>query len=242
MCLYKLEDNDMFKIAVCDNDQIYLAKINIALKSNLSVAGIDCCIDLCSCGAELLDFDTLLSYDAIFLSAKLRTTNGINIATYLRKLGYANIIVFVTSCENYATRAYHVDAFRFILKANLKEELAECVEAIIQKLGLKQIVVSDSDIKVKDLLYAESDRHKIILHFVCGKTLKMRGKLTDFERRINANDMLRVHQSYLVNMNYIQSIRCCQITLINKEIIPVPKSKYRLVKNKISVFRCRLAK
>lgn len=69
-----------------------------------------------------------------------------------------------------------------------------------------------------EIEYIESSNSKCILHRTDGNKYTIYKKLNDIEEEINHRAFLRCHQSYLVNMNKIESVenefyneigRCC---------------------------------
>lgn len=82
----------------------------------------------------------------------------------------------------------------------------------------------------KDILYLESEAHKIWIHAVQGDRI-VYDKLDSYEQKMG-NSFLRVHKSYLVNMDWIYSISSKAILLKNGMEIPVSRSKYQQVKER----------
>lgn len=57
-------------------------------------------------------------------------------------------------------------------------------------------------------------------------------KLNEIEEELKEYGFLRIHQSFLVNMRYIQKISSYVLTLKNGKELSVPKSRYQEVKRK----------
>lgn len=227
----------MLKIAICDDEQIILNKTADLMKAELKNLKIKSEISTFINGESLLNYSNIDYFDAIFLDIELKTTNGIDIAKELRNNGYDKIIVFITSFADYSIVGYKVNAFRFILKDRWSEELVECIIGIVDKLGLKKIKLENLAIAVKDILYVESYKHQVILHLKDEEDYKFYDTLDNVEKKLNSKHLLRVHQSYLVNILYVTDIKCYVLTLLNKENIkiPIPKVKYSEVKKKIGI-------
>ncbi len=226
----------MLKIAVCDDEQIILQKIENSIKYRLENFKIKYTIDSYLSGEKLLNNENINDVDVIFLDIELKSTNGIDVAKKLRANGYDNLIVFITSFIDYALDGYKANAFRFILKDNLDEELTECINNIISKLGLRKIKLNDLTIDISDIIYIESNKHKIIIHLKNDDTLKIYDTLDNIEKKLNSASLLRVHQSYLVNIMYITNIKCYKLNLLYCDFeIPIPKTKYSKIKKKINI-------
>ncbi len=227
----------MLKIAVCGVDKVVLEEVVDLVGTELTKLNMEYDINTFSTGEDLLDCKDINCFDIVFLEVELGTTNGINIAKKLRNNWYENIIVFIASSIEYASLGYRVEAFRFILKCNLKKGLSECVCSSIPKLGLKKIKIADLILCVKDILYIESDRHQVIIHFENSDTHKVYDTLDSIEKKLNSNSLIRVHKSYLINVMYMLEMKSYGLKLKDGTQIPIPKSKYRDIKMLINMRR-----
>lgn len=228
----------MLKIAVCDDEHISLDKIVDLVQGELRKLKIKYEISTYNSGENLLDASNINSFDVIFLDIELKTTNGINIAKRLRDNGYDKLIVFITSFVDYSIVGYKVNAFRFILKDTLKQELTECIQNIIAKLGLKKVNLNDLEVNIKDIIYLESNKHQVMIHLKNTDVYRVYDTLDNIEKKLNSKNLLRVHQSYLVNILYVENIKCYTLVLSdgnNSIEIPIPKVRYSEIKKKISI-------
>ena len=65
----------------------------------------------------------------------------------------------------------------------------------------------------------------------------MYGTLNNIEQELDSDDFLRIHQSYLINMKYIKSIRNKIVILENGKEFIIPKARYRDVKTRFIVYK-----
>ena len=89
-------------------------------------------------------------------------------------------------------------------------------------------------VKLSDILYFESEKRTVILHTNQGKWTIYK-KLDDVQSALPAF-FLRCHQSYLVNMNEIKSMKALRLELNNGCLIPVSRPKYRETKERFLQF------
>ncbi len=233
----KKPKNNILNIAICDDEPIILAKIIDLVKSEFQKQGIKVNIFSFEKGEDIFHKQNIYNFDVIFLDIELKASNGLEIAKKLRKSSYNNLIVFITSFVNYVLDGYKTDAFRFILKSNLESQLSECIEAIAENLKSTKYQMSDELIAINDILYAMSDNRKITVYLKNGKTKTEYMKLDDFEEKLNSKSLCRVHQSYLINIAYVEFITRYEITLIDDIIIPVSKSRYKEANKQIKLRR-----
>ena len=228
----------MFKIAICDDEHIILDRIEVLLHEELEKLKIKHEINGYKSGEALLDAQNIHDFDVIFLDIELKTMNGVDIAKRLRNSGYDKLIVFITSFMDYSIVGYKVNAFRFILKDTLKQELTECVQNMIDKLGLKKATLNNFELDIRDIIYLESNKHQVMVHLKNADVYRVYATLDNVEEKLNSKNLLRVHQSYLVNILYVTDIRCYTMVLSDGDFsieIPVPKKRYGEIKKKIRI-------
>lgn len=92
-------------------------------------------------------------------------------------------------------------------------------------------VEGNKKLRIEDIMYIETSRHKNLFHTTDG-VYSIYKKLNEIEEDLKEYGFLRIHQSFLVNMRYIQKISSYILTLKNGEELSVPKSRYQEVKRK----------
>lgn len=131
-----------------------------------------------SSSKSLLSED-LSSVQAAFLDIDLPDLNGLEIAAILRQRYPEMILIFVTSFIEYAPSGYKVNAFRYLLKAKLDEELSSCMDDLQEKLyeNNRVIQIRQKDrflpIAIKDILYFEgTSQRRVQAILTCGETIE----------------------------------------------------------------------
>lgn len=160
-------------------------------------------------------------FDVIFLDIELKTTNGLELAKKLRESSYSNKIVFITSFIDYVLDGYQADAFRFLLKNNLEQQLSECIEAIAEQVNAKASQTGFDFPTFRDVLYVMSENRTVTLFFKNGESRTEYMKLDEFEEKMNSKQFCRVHQSYLVNIDYVEFVQRYEVRLVNDLRIPI---------------------
>lgn len=80
-----------------------------------------------------------------------------------------------------------------------------------------------------EIIYIETMGHRNIVHLK-DQDFHIYEKLDTFEQLLRAHGFLRVHKSYLVNMQHIRNINSYVMTLDNGVKVSVPKARYKDVK------------
>jgi len=99
-----------------------------------------------------------------------------------------------------------------------------------------RFVEGNINLNVDDIIYIETNRHKNIFHLK-NQTYSVYKKLSEIEEELRDEGFLRVHQSFLVNMRYIDKINSYILTLTTGTEISVPKSRYQEVKRRYAMYR-----
>ena len=163
----------------------------------------------------------------LFLDIDLPDGTGFDI---LKKINYSDIkIIFITAHQEYAIKAIKFSAFDFILKPFNMGELTKTVrrvldehaaqnnalrfEAILANFGnsfpeLKKIVLKTSDriylVNIKDIIRCEAENNYTNFFLNNGTKIMVSKTIKTYETLLANNEFMRVHQSHLVNLNYIQ--------------------------------------
>ncbi len=227
----------MFKVAVIDDDVVILDKITHLLECEFDENHEDVDIKRFVKGEDFLAIDNYSSFDVVFLDIDLETITGIDISKFLRENQYNGFIVFVTSYIEFSTLGYEVDAFRYILKTDLERGISECIRSIIAKSKSCFYTLDSCGVLLKksDILYVTSDKHKVIIHLICGSFYSKYAKLDDVEKELDSVLFFRIHKSYLVNMKYVRSVKRGGAVLLTGETLPVSRRCFKTFEDELAI-------
>ena len=164
--------------------------------------------------------------DVIFLDIEMPKMSGFSM---LEELGEADFdIIFTTAYNHYAVEAIRIAAFDYLLKPIAIKELQQAVERLnnqrnyqtkekidILKSSMNdkksqddKIAISTAEglefIPIKNILHIESSSNYSKIYFHKEKTLMVTKLLKDFEDMLIPYHFYRIHNSHLINLNYIQ--------------------------------------
>lgn len=193
---------------------------------------------------EALNEFANLEIDLVFLDVEMPGMSGIEL---IDKLPYLPQIIFTTGNKEYAYEAFEYDITDFLKKpisptrfqkavmkaADQKERL----EALSSTSNNKEIYIKSSGrfirLPYEDILYFENfgDYVKVI-------TLKtshvIHGSLKSIAQRITNPRFLKVHRSYIVNMDKIVDIEDNTL-VIEKKVIPISRSHKTILMQNINI-------
>ncbi len=156
--------------------------------------------------------------DVVFLDINLSGENGFDL---LDKIDNNFKTIFVTAYDEYAIRAFEVNALDYILKPLKKDRIAKAMDKLFSnnhkshKTSSYEITDSvflsnvnrASFIKLNDICYIESEScySKIVTAKEGTKTMTQ--TLKRWEEQLPNEHFVRVHRSYIVNRNRIKEIK-----------------------------------
>lgn len=166
-----------------------------------------------------------LKPDLVFLDIGLPDGTGFDLLKRFPQIPFK--IIFVTGHQEYALDAIKVSALDYVLKPVDTDELIRAVEKAREVINheeqqlkfqalkenlqsrkvLKRIILHTSDhlqlISVSEIIRAEADSNYTSFSLSGGKRILVSRTIKEFEGLLTGSGMIRVHQSHLVNINYI---------------------------------------
>lgn len=170
-----------------------------------------------------------LKPDVIFLDVEMRGMNGLETAIVLRNTVPQAVVVFATAYDEYALKAFEVGAVDYLLKPfegnrvhaaieRLKryrpEEWQQAVTRIDEMLNRSRIMVHklpvDKNGKIalisyQDIIYAVAHGGRVTVA-AANDEYEYNGTLTEMQERIKGSTLMRVHKSYIVNMDKVKEV------------------------------------
>jgi two-component system LytT family response regulator len=156
--------------------------------------------------------------DLIFLDINMPGLNGFEL---LEQLDEAPEVIFVTAYDEFAIRAFEVNALDYILKPvnpdRLKDAVLKLEKKSLQnvkdqndKLNLdRKIFIKDGDrcyfVPVRDIFLIESEGNYVKVHFENKKPL-LHKSLTYMEARLPEDIFFRANRQFIFNMDYVKKI------------------------------------
>lgn len=225
------------RIFVCDDSPQMAKKLAAIIEQQVATQGISASIDVVDREKDLCDLDYKV-FDIAFLDIDMGACNGIDLARKLRAVRPDAVIVFVTNYIEYAPSGYGVNAFRYVLKSTMEETLPSVIALALDEYKKRHRVVSFSmasesiDVPVENILYLESNHRVIVMHLInhAREFFRFYASITQMEATLSPIGFLRVHKSYLVNMEYIESLQYGKVRLKGSVDLPVSKTNYTELK------------
>jgi DNA-binding LytR/AlgR family response regulator len=195
----------------------------------------------CSSAFEAYNLLQTEPVDVLLLDIEMPGMSGLELTKNL--VNKRPVIIFITSKKEYAADAFDlnvadyiikpVSGSRFIQAIDKAREILDSDKEVVKLKEDEFVFIRDSNIvrrlKLDDILFAEAMGDYVKL-YTLEKFYAIHATLKTVEERLPASRFLRVHRSYLVAINKIDSMEG-GVLIINRKPLPVADA-YRSVLNK----------
>lgn len=197
----------------------------------------------CSSGIEVIEAFHTHSIDVIFMDIQMPEINGIELSKLINNCS----IVFTTAFEKYAIEGFKVNAIDYLLKpfsyaefltaAEKAKRISETIAAASNSPTNEQksiVVKSDYRQRVIDtdsILYIEGIRDYIKISLDDESFVQTLMSLKSIEEMLPSSTFVRVHRSFIVNIDKVKTIERSNI-VFGKLYIPISDS-YKETFNKM---------
>ena len=259
MDIYKLKEieirarvmNKSLKTIIIDDEQPAIDLLKHYLKQFKQIEIIKECQDG-FCGLKAING---LKPDLVFLDIQMPKLTGFEL---LELLDEKPMIIFITAYDEYAIKAFEINAVDYLLKPFSEERLSGAITraenqisskptgdkypGLIQTLGekgqLRRIVVKSGHkivfIPVEEIIYMESEDDYVMIYTKTGRHLKQK-TMKYFEAALDPKNFTRIHRSYIVKVDEINEIQQYEkesyiVILHDKTKLKVSKTGYKNLK------------
>lgn len=212
----------MIKAIIVDDEKNSCEVLQLLLQENCKQVEV---IAVCYSATDALQKIQQLQPQLIFLDIEMPHMNGFQLLESLSKIDFE--IIFTTSYDQYAIKAFKFSALDYLLKPVDREELVKAVEKISRKINSN--IHQQLDILLQKMNQPSSSVQKIALptmqglelvsvdsiincsannnyteFFLTGKKKVLVSRtLKEIEELLEGYSFLRVHHSHIVNLNAI---------------------------------------
>lgn len=203
-----------FKTIIIDDERLAREEVKRALRAHkeFHVVGEASHVD------EAIQIIEKESPDIIFLDIHMPEKSGFDL---LEALGTVPEVVFTTAYDQYAVKAFELNALDYLVKPLREERFAKTIEKVKQELYKKQeatanvlpmdrkIFIKDGEdcyfVQLSDIRFIESLENYARLYFNDKKAMIKRS-LNLLEEKLDPTVFFRANRSQIINTHYIQEI------------------------------------
>jgi two-component system LytT family response regulator len=210
------------------------------------------------CGLKTI---SALKPDLVFLDIQMPRLTGFEL---LEVMTEKPVIIFTTAYDQFAIKAFEMNAIDYLLKPFPKERLRSAVKKAAEKIGknkdeenprrnlpenipgslspLNRIVVRKGNainlIPVDKVRYIEAQDDYVMVYHTGGKALKQQ-TMKFYEENLPQTEFVRVHRSYIIKVTEINRIepygKDNHVAILHSgDKLPVSKAGYRHLKEELN--------
>ena len=228
------------RLAVCDDEPVFCDQIAEWSREILRQERIEADIERFESAQSLLEtIKAGTGFSILLLDVMMDGMDGMALASALRAHGRRMPIVFISSNREMALRGYEVAAARYLAKPLDWQKLREALLYCCQTLGtggelLLPVADGHRRIQHDSILYAETYGRGIRMALEDGQ-LESRLKISELAAMLPPGQYVFCHRTVLVNLDFVTSIRYCELELRNGVRLPI--SKYRIADLRAQLLR-----
>lgn len=203
-------------------------------------------------GEEAIEKIEELNPDLVFLDIQMPGMTGFEV---LEHLHIVPSIIFVTAYDEYALKAFEVNALDYILKPVELNRLEKAIEKVKtdkeekanlsdEKLSYNsQIFIKDGEkcwfVQMEKVRMFESEGNYVRLYFENSKPMILKS-LNNLEKRLSDKEFFRISRKYIINLTWIEKVEAwfnggLRVTLKSGEKLEISRRQTSRFKELMSI-------
>ncbi|MFT5822567.1 MAG: two-component system LytT family response regulator [Crocinitomix sp.] len=228
------------KIAIIDDED----NCRILIRKHLQIH-INNTVDIFEANSVSSGLNLIKTHEPniVFLDIQMNDGTGFDLLNKIEQLNFK--LIFTTAFDNYAIKAFNYAAVHYLLKPIDFSELSNAYDRAFNETNwidnTRNLLVNYDSGEFNQLsLKTENDFHTVQLSEIeyigaegsyCSFAIK--GKkpiliskpLKEYAQLLPESDFMRVHKSYLVNINWVQTFHYRSSELVLKSNVKIPVSR-----------------
>lgn len=205
----------MLSVVIADDEAPAREKLQsqLALLEGIEIVGV------ASNGKEAIELINSKKPALALLDIQMPEITGIELTALL---SHKPFIIYTTAYDNYAIQAFEIDSIDYLLKPYPLGRLKQAIEKVRARLGksetntetylspAKRLVSKCGDrihlMKVEDIAFFRAD-NGATRAYQFDKNYPVGDSLDQLEKDLDSTTFIRLHRSYLVNIDHIKEIQ-----------------------------------
>jgi two-component system LytT family response regulator len=203
-------------------------------------------------GEEAIEKIEELNPDLVFLDIQMPGMTGFEVLEHLRIVPN---IIFVTAYDEYALKAFEVNALDYVLKPVELNRLEKAIEKVKTEKEDKenlseerltynsQIFIKDGEkcwfVQMEKVRMFESEGNYVRLYFESSKPMILKS-LNNLEKRLSDKEFFRISRKYIINLTWIEKVEAwfnggLRVTLKSGEKLEISRRQTSRFKELMSI-------
>ncbi len=249
--------SENIRAILIDDEPFCTAGLVIELESTCPEVEV---IAICNSAKDGLQQIKMLDPDVVFLDIEMPWMNGFELIELLQPIDFE--IIFITAYNQFAVKAFRLSAVDYLMKPIDTSLLREAVDRLegrkagklVRQQKISQLLsnikspisskpkisVPNSDgldlISIDEIIYCKASSSYTEIILSDGNTKLVSRVLKDISFQLESFNFLRIHQSYLINMEHLKSFHRSEggfVEMINGDKFPVSRGRKQELINRL---------
>lgn len=216
-------------VLICDDRQEDAKQLDALLRDS----GFSVETQVFGNGHDALDFvHTGAAVDVCILDIVMPEMSGVVLADRLREDGFTGEIVFLSTSNEYASEAFNVEAFGYLIKPPTPESVSKILSKLLHhhnRTDMASVHVKVAGIMKKilhrDISHVEVIKHKVFFRLTDGSEVETYATFTELAPKLLSDArFIRCHRSYIVNMDDVAAMSERETVLRGGRKIPITRT------------------
>lgn len=216
------------KIAICDDEQIYIDNIAEHLDIFSAENNIDFEKSIFTSSADILASD--IRFDIAVLDVEMDNINGIKLGSELRKRNPHIILIYVTAYRKYLDDALNLNAVRFFEKPLDPQRFYRGLHDAVKRIDNTSIsfYLKDQElterISAQDIIFVEIEKRKTKV-VTRDKEYHSDHHISFWQDKLTSTIFISPHKSYIINFNYVTAYERNYVILDERYKVNIARNK-----------------
>lgn len=175
----------------------------------------------CSNGFEAIKYINDLEPDLLFIDINIPGINGFDV---IETVAHLPSVIFISDCGKDAAKAFGYQAIDYLIKPLAYHRIQLALERFhrwntltknlpttVTYLKYSEFILLEKGFKfvsipISEITYMKADKDYTWIHTITGESYLSTIGIGQIENRIDPNYFLRIHRSYIINIEYIQEL------------------------------------
>lgn len=222
-----------FVIGICDDESKWHKAVSDSCSKYLDNKGINYEIYSYIKGEALIQ-EIEKNIDVLFLDVEMESMDGLAVMKEVEKMPNIHNIIFVSSHPEAVWDSFGYKTKGFVTKPFTDEDIVEKLEGIYsKKINDSLLEFTDYNgvvyFRKSDIVLLKSDSNYATIITENSEKI-VTCTLKECEKKLNGLPFLRIHRSYIVNLDYVKNMTSSVASLKNGEDLTIGRSYRNQVK------------
>lgn len=209
-------------IAICDDEPIFVEQIKRQCEIYCEEKSIEYKIIEMHSGEEILNYSGEC-ISLLFLDIEMGGIDGLSVLKHIEKDNLIWKVIFVSSHEECVWNSFGIKTLGFERKPIDADRVGKYIDIAINEIQADRIIRFECNkyVWVSQILYIQAQRSYVQI-VTSEETIVADGNIGKWEEKIKGTSLIRVHKSFIINMDHVFRFNKDCVVLVNsKQDIPI---------------------